>query len=340
MRAIVLRGPNDFSLEEVENPVPTSDEVEIRVRVVGICGTDLVLLRGKNPSMSYPIVPGHESMGEILWAPEDSKFKKGDRVTAYPAFGCRQCEACKSGRVPHCPEAKTVGVLRPGGYFAERIVAHQDRVFLLPDQMEDEVGVMVEPTAVAVHANHRGEVKKGAKVVVIGGGAIGLLTAQVARAYGASQVIVSEPIPERRALAREMGIELTCNPVGEDLTTFVRKNMGMADVIFDVVGDEKTLTDSVEMLRPDGHLVLLALPHRERLGIPYRDVFSKELKVIGSRTYFMDDFPKAIKLLNAHTVRAKPLLGKPLPLDRFAEGVELLEKQPGRYIKILISPLM
>jgi 2-desacetyl-2-hydroxyethyl bacteriochlorophyllide A dehydrogenase len=340
MRAIVLRGPNDFSLEEVENPVPTSDEVEIRARVVGICGTDVVLLRGKNPSIGYPIVPGHESMGEILWAPENSKFNKGDRVTVFPAFGCRQCEACKTGRIPHCPEAKTEGVLRPGGYFAERIVAHEDRIFRIPDQMEDEVGAMVEPTAVAVHANHRGEAQKGAKVVVIGGGTIGLLIAQVARAYGASQVIVSEPIPERRALAREMGIELTCNPLEEDLAPFVRKNMGMADVVFDVVGNEKTLIDSEEMLRPDGHLVLIALPHRERLGIPYQHVFSKELKVIGSRTYFMEDFPEAIRLLNAQAVHVKPLLGKTLPLDRFAEGVELLEKQPGKYIKILISPPM
>jgi L-iditol 2-dehydrogenase len=340
MRAIVLRGPNDFSLEETKNPVPTSEDVEIRVRVIGICGTDLFLLRGKHPSVTYPIVPGHESMGEVLRGPENSKFNKGDRVTVFPAFGCRQCEACETGHIPHCPEAKTVGVLRPGGYFAERIVAHQDRVFPLPNQMEDEVGAMVEPTAVAVHANHRGEVEKGAKVVVIGGGTIGLLTAQVARAYGASQVIVSEPIPERRALAREMGIELTCSPLEEDLASFARKKMGMVDVVFDLVGNEKTLIDSEEMLCPDGYLVLIALPHRERLGIPYRHVFFKELKVIGSKTYFMEDFPEAIELLNTQTVQVKPLLGKTLPLDRFAEGVELLEKQPEKYIKILISPLM
>jgi 2-desacetyl-2-hydroxyethyl bacteriochlorophyllide A dehydrogenase len=339
MKAIVLRGPNDFSLEEIPNPAPASDEVEIGVRVVGICGTDLVLLRGKNPSVPYPIVPGHECMGEILRAPADSNFHKGDRVTVFPAFGCRTCEACKAGRIPHCPEAKTVGVLRPGGYFAERIVAHHDRIFQLPDQMEDEVGAMVEPTAVAVHATHRGQVGKGAKVVVIGGGTIGLLMAQVARAYGASSVTVSEPLAERRSLARKLAFELTCNPQQEDLVAFVRGNVGTADVVIDAVGNETTFMQATKMLRPDGRLVPIAIPHREGLAIPYEGIFSRELNVIGSRTYFMEDFPEAIKLLHTQTIQVRPLFGKVLPLHRFAEAVDLLEKQPGKYVKILIRPL-
>jgi 2-desacetyl-2-hydroxyethyl bacteriochlorophyllide A dehydrogenase len=340
MKAIVLNGPNDFSLQEIKNPVPRSNEVEIRVHIVGICGTDLVLLRGKNPSVPYPIVPGHEAMGEVLRAPVKSELKEGDRVTVFPAFGCGRCDACKSGRIPHCPEAKTVGVLRPGGYFAERIVAHHERVFPLPEQMEDEVGAMVEPTAVAVHANRRAGFGKGARVVVIGGGTIGLLTAQVARAYGASQVILSEPISERRALARKMGIDLVCNPLEEDLASFARENMAGVDGVFDVVGKQETLVASEEMLRPDGRLVLVAMPHRSGLAIPYQGVFSKELNVIGSRTYFMEDFPEAMRLLNTQRIQVKPLFGKILPLERFAEAVDLLEKHPERYIKVLISPFM
>jgi len=137
-----------------------------------------------------------------------------------------------------------------------------------------------------------------------------------------------------------VGIELTCNPLEEDLASFVRKNMGTVDVVFDVVGNEKTLFASEEMLRPDGHLVPLALPHHHGLGIPYQGVFSKELKVIGSRTYFIEDFPEAMRLLNTQRIQVKPLFGKILPLDRFAEGVELLEKHPEKYVKVLISPLM
>jgi 2-desacetyl-2-hydroxyethyl bacteriochlorophyllide A dehydrogenase len=340
MKAIVLKGPNDFGMQEVENPVPSPDDVEIKVFMTGICGTDLSMVRGKSPSVTYPIIPGHECVGEILRAPANSKFKVGDRVTVFPAVGCGKCDACKTGRIPHCPEAKTVGVLRPGGYFAERIIAHHQRVFLLPKEMEDAVGAMVEPAAVAVHANRRAGVGKGTKVVVIGGGTIGLLHSQVARAYGASPLIISEPIPERRALARKMGFELICNPKEDELVSFVRANMGMPDVVFDIVGNNKTLADSVEMLRPDGQLVLIALPHGEGLAIPYRNVFQKELRVIGSRTYFLEDFPEAITLLRNQQVHVKPLLGKILPLGRFGEGVELLEKEPQKYLKILISPLL
>ena len=340
MKAIILRGPNDFALEEAPDPVPTSDEVEIKVFVTGICGTDMNLIRGRYTSATYPLTPGHETVGEILKAPDNSEWRPGDRVTVFPAYGCRQCEACKAGRIAHCPEAKTVGVLRPGGYFSERIVAHADRVFRLPDEMEDDVGAMVEPTAVAVHAVKRGQMERGAKVVVIGGGSIGLLTAQVARAYGASEVIISEPISDRRAVAEELGVTRTCNPLQNDLASFVLENAGMVDVVFDLVGTDKTLSESEEMLRPDGHLVIVALPHGENPSIPYRQVFSKELKVIGSRTYFMEDFPEAINLLSTQKVQVKSLLGETLPLGRLADAAEMLEKHPEKNIKILVSPLI
>lgn len=338
MKAIVLNGPNDFSLKDVEDPVPTADDVEIKVRMTGICGTDIHLVRGKNPFANYPLIPGHEFIGEILSAPAKSDLNKGDRVTVFPAESCGKCEACKTGRLPHCAEFKFIGVRLPGGCFAERVVAHHKRVFSIPEKMEDEIGAMVEPTTVAVHSNRRADLRKGMKVLVIGGGTIGLLIAQVAQVYGASQVIVSEPLEERRALARQMSIELICNPQEEDLVAFVKGTMGMADVVFDVVGTEKTLLEAEELLRPNGHLMLIALPHTENLGVPYRNIFAKELKVIGSRTYFMDDFPEAIQLLNTQQVNVRPMISKILPLDRFAEGVELLEKEPRKYIKILINP--
>ena len=338
MKAIVLNGPNDFSLKEIEDPVPTPEDVEIKVRMTGICGTDIHLVRGKNPFANYPLIPGHEFIGEILSAPAKSHLNKGDRVTVFPAESCGKCEACKTGRLPHCPEFKFIGVRLPGGCFAERVVAHHKRVFSIPEKMEDEIGAMVEPTTVAVHSNRRADLRKGMNALVIGGGTIGLLIAQVARVYGASQVIVSEPLEERRALAKEMGIELICNPQEEDLVAFVKGTMGMADVVFDVVGTEKTLLEAEELLRPNGHLMLIALPHTENLGVPYRNIFAKELKVIGSRTYFMDDFPEAIQLLDTQQVNVRPMISKILPLDRFAEGVELLEKEPRKYIKILINP--
>jgi threonine dehydrogenase-like Zn-dependent dehydrogenase len=203
--------------------------------------------------------------------------------------------------------------------------------------MTDEVGATVEPTAVAVHANRRADLREGMRVVVIGGGTIGLLTAQVARVYGASEVIISEPLASRQTLAKEMGFTLLCNPLEEDLVDFVREHVGSADVVFDVVSSKKTLMDAEHILCPNGLLVLVGLPHPEDQGIPYRYVFGKELRIIGSRTYFMEDFPESIRLLSEKQVTVEPLISKILPLDRFTEGVELLEGEPENYIKVLIN---
>lgn len=338
MKGLYLTGPNTFSIQDVEDPAPGKNDVVIGVRMAGICGSDVHLLRGRNPFVVYPLVPGHEYMGEVLQAPRKSGLKRGDKATAFPEVGCGKCPACKEGRLVHCPEFKFVGVRVPGGCFGERVVVPYNRVFRLPRAMKDEEGAMIEPTAVAIHAVKRGAVKRGSKVVVIGGGTIGLLTAQAARAFGASRVVISEPIPERRRVAEGLGFRFVCNPLEEDLVAFAKKHLDWADIVFDVVTTEKTLENSEAMLRPDGVLVVVGLPHIPGLGIPYQPIFAKELRVVGSRTYFMSDFPAAIRLLSSGKIRVQPIISEILPLDRFAEGLEHLEKEPGKYIKVLVRP--
>jgi 2-desacetyl-2-hydroxyethyl bacteriochlorophyllide A dehydrogenase len=337
MKAIYLTGPNQFSLQQREAPVPKPNDVEIRVLMSGICGTDVHLLRGRNPFANYPLIPGHEFVGEVLRAPAKSKLKKGDKVTAFPEAGCGKCAACREGRLIHCQKFQFVGATVSGGSFCERVVFPYQKVFKLPIKMEAVLGAMVEPTAVAVHANRRAGIRKGLNVVVIGGGTIGLLIAQVARVYGASKVLLSEPIAGRRAIAEALGFRLICNPREEELLAFVRKESGVVDVVFDVVGTGKTLEESQTMLRPNGKLICIALPHSEALGIPYRPIYGKELQVIGSRTYFMEDFPEAIRLLNRKKVNVKPLISRILPLERFNEALGDLEQKPERYMKILIQ---
>lgn len=307
--------------------------------MAGICGTDVHLLRGRNPFAQYPLIPGHEYMGEVVRAPVKSGFKKGDKVTVFPEVGCGRCLACREGRLVHCTGFKFVGVVLPEGGFCEQVAVHIQRVFPLPKTMEDEVGAMVEPTAVAVHANRRAGMSKGMKVVVIGGGTIGLLIAQVAKAYGAKKIVLSEPIGKRREIAETLGVYRVCNPEKEDLSSFTKDYMGTPDVVFDVVGTEKTLKESLFMLRPNGKLVLVALPHTEALGVPYLPLFAKELQVVSSRTYFKEDFPEAIRLLHSGKIKVRPLISRIFPLERFAEALDLLEKEPERYVKVLVSPI-
>ena len=338
MKGIYLSGPNNFSFQELPDPVPGKKDVLIKVGVAGICGSDVHLLRGRNPFASYPLVPGHEYMGEVLQAPKACGLREGDKVTVFPEVGCGKCPACKEGRLVHCPEFKFVGVRDPRGGFCEKVAVPFERVIKLPKTMEDEEGAMVEPTAVTVHAVRGGGVKKGDRVVVIGGGTIGLLTAEAARVFGASKVVVSEPIAARRRIAQKLGFKLLCNPAEQDLLAYVQSEVGPVDVVFDVVGLKETLRDSQAMLRPGGTLVLVALPHVEGLGVPYQPIFAKELRIIGSRTYFMKDFPLAIRLLQAKKIQVKPIISEVIPMASFQKGLEQLEREPEKYVKVLVRP--
>lgn len=338
MKGIYLTGPNNFLLQDLPDPVPGKNDVLIKVRMAGICGSDVHLLRGRNPFAAYPLVPGHEYMGEVLRAPQGRGLRKGDKVTVFPEVGCGKCPACKAGRLIYCREFKFVGVRAPGGCFCEKLAVPYQRVIKLPKTMTDEEGAMVEPTAVAVHAVQRGGVKRGDRVVVIGGGTIGLLTAQAARVFGASKVVVSEPLAARRKIAQTLGFKFICNPMVDDLLAYVKDEVGLVDVVFDVVGLKKTLEDSQAMLRPNGTLVLVALPHIEGLGVPYQPIFAKELRIIGSRTYFMKDFPLAIRLMQAKKIRVKPIISEVIPMASFQEGLEHLEREPEKYVKVLVRP--
>ncbi len=204
--------------------------------------------------------------------------------------------------------------------------------------MRDEAGAMVEPTAVAVHVNRRAALRPGMNVVIIGGGIIGLLIAQVARDRGASKILLSEPIPERRDIARRLGFRLSCDPSQQDVLSVVRDKVGEPDVVFDVVATAQTLQASEAMLRPNGKLVLVGFPHDASVGVPYVPVFVKELQVIGSRTYFMSDFPEAIRLLNANKIDVAPMISAIFPLEQFPDAIDCLEKEPNKYMKVLVRP--
>ena len=336
MKAVYLTGPNVFSVQERESPVRKRNEVEIRVRMAGICGSDLHILRGRIPFAVYPMIPGHEYMGEVLRAPAGSALKAGDRVTVFPGVGCGRCAACREGRIVHCQAFRFAGSTLPEGGFCERVVAPPDRVILLPRGMSDEAGAMVEPAAVAVHVNRRAAVAKGMKVAVIGGGVIGLLIAQVARVLGASRVVLSEPMAERRKTAGRLGFRLVCDPAREDLPSFVKKAVGHADAVFDVVATPKTIRDGQAMLLPGGKLVLVGFPHDREQSIPYMPILAKEMEVIGCRTYFKRDFPEAIRLLRQGKIDWKAMISRVFPLEDFPEAVRCLEEEPGRHMKVLI----
>src|SRR5687767_14504026 len=216
MRAAVLYGAKDIRLEDYEAPNPLPGMVLIRIKRAGICGSDLHYFQDGYCGAfvpSRPFILGHELTGEIFAMNKDvtGPMSIGSRVTVNPARPCGTCDYCQSGRSNLCPDTIMLGSGSTSpptnGAMAEFVMVAAGQCHLLPDHFDDGSGAMIEPLAVGLHAVKRAGAISGKKVLVTGGGTIGLLTAITAKAYGAGLVSVSDMVPERRKFALESGVD-------------------------------------------------------------------------------------------------------------------------------------
>lgn len=340
MKALLVRGPNDFSVVERPDPVPVSGTAILRIHCTGICATDIATIAGQSTVARFPMTPGHEFIAQIEKIEGSSEFRVGDWVTIYPTEGCGTCSACREGSPNHCPDFKVWGVSRDGGAFAECMVVPVKQLLPVPERLRNSAGALIEPTAVAVHALRRARLEAGHRVAIIGIGSIGLLIAQAARAAGAAQVALVDRLPGRRATAEALGFSnfmLVSN--GNLANELSQAPGGPFDIVFDTVGTPATLEAAIAALRITGYLVALAFPHGdESLTLPYRTFYRKELTLILSRNYARDDFIEATRLLDSGAVASDVMITGSFPLSKFAAALDALRQQPANHIKILINP--
>ncbi|MDR0357674.1 MAG: alcohol dehydrogenase catalytic domain-containing protein, partial [Clostridiales Family XIII bacterium] len=222
MKAAIIGKPGEIHLEE--RPIPEIDfgETLIKVKYIGICGSDIHLLHGKNSSAIYPLLPGHEFVGEIVESKGEGseRLKIGDIAAAQEVISCGVCEACAKGEDNVCRHLKIIGIHTDGG-FAEYVKVKTRKVFVLPKDIDLKVAVLIEPFAVAVHDVRRSELKVGETAFIAGGGPIGLLIGIAARLAGARKVVVSEVMDGRAELARKLGFD-TVNPLSESFDDDVK----------------------------------------------------------------------------------------------------------------------
>lgn len=337
MKAVRVLEPNVVQVQDIPSPKRRPGQVRIRVARAGICGSDLAIIHGHNPFARYPVTPGHEFSGHVAEADPNSPFKEGDPVTARPVLSCGKCRACLSGNQNHCPDMKVLGVHLDGAY-AEEIVVPEEIVKRVPDGLSADVASMAEPVAVAYHINRRARLAPGQNLVVIGAGVIGNLIFQVAKAQGAGQVIAADIVEERLPLALETGADWAINSRQVDPVAFARENFGEgADIVFDLVGTEKVVEQAIQMARAGGIVVLVAIPHQQTLAFNYREVFRKELELVGTRVYNDADFEAALRLLASGRIQAERLISHRVPLSEGNEAIELTETQPATAFKVLLQ---
>ena len=337
MKALVYDGPRDVLYQD--RPVPTLEEGHalIRINYAGICGTDLVIYAGKHKRAAPPLIMGHEFAGEIVdLQAQGTHLAIGDRVVAEPLLPCGECYACTSGSYWVCKSLKLLGVDEDGA-FAEFAKAPINRIYKIPEALSLQAAALVEPAAVAVHAVRRSRAQLGSRAVVLGGGPIGLLVAQVARAATAMPVELVEVNDWRIGLARQLGFDpIDAKKGGVEKEVLSRTGGNGADVLFDAAGAATTVLQQPELTRIHGQVVMVAIPEDPR-PVNLASIALKEIELVGVRVYNSSDYETAISLVAERRINLEPLVSHVFPLEDGQEAIELFEKGTD-CMKVLLRP--
>ena len=332
MKAAVLHGAKDLRLEDYRMPELLPGMVLLRIKRVGICGSDLHYYEDGYCGAFVPTRPfilGHELTGEIVAIANDVTFpiNIGSRVTVNPARPCRVCDYCKSGRSNLCPDTIMLGSgsTNPptNGAMAEHVTVRADQCHLLPDSMDDGLGAMIKPLAVALHAVKRVGNISGKHALITGGGTIGLLTALTAKALGASNVTISDIVPERRTYALKCGVDMVLNPSENDVAQKVMELTGNGfDVIFEASGAAAALKQAFTLVRPGGTIVQIGTLGTENIALPANQLMVKEIQLIGSFRYG-NIFDEAIDLVASGKIDLLPFISGVYALKDINEAMHL-----------------
>jgi L-idonate 5-dehydrogenase len=323
MKAAVLHGVGDIRIESYRQPELHPGMVLLRTRRVGICGSDLHYYQlGHVGSFvpDRPFILGHELTAEVeAIAGDVETVKIGQRVTVNPARACGFCAYCKSGQINLCRKTIMLGSAstKPptDGALAEFLTVRADQCHPLPAEMDDATGAMMEPLSVALHALQRAGTVSGKRVLVTGGGAIGLLVAITARAFGAVPVAVSDIVVVRREKAIELGVDVALDPLAADLRDQVRALTGDGfDMIFEASGAPPALRAAFDLVRPGGTIVQIGTVGTADIPIPVNQLMVREINFRGSMRYG-DTFDEAIRLVAGGRVNVQPFVNRVFALD-------------------------
>lgn len=340
MKAAYFLGGGQFRI--LDEPVPAcgAGDVLIRVAACGVCGTDVHIFHGDKGSAEVrpPVVLGHELAG-IVEAVGDAvtRFRPGDHITVDPNRYCGKCHYCQIGKKQLCENLYAVGVNRNGG-FAEYCAVPEDQCFLLPPEMSLRFGAMTEPLACCLHGMDRVPLRAGDTVLVVGGGAIGLMMLQLARLRGASRVGLSEPVAMRRRIAEELGADFTVDPVSESLPEALEKHLGIsgADVIIECAGNPVAVRQAFEATKRGSAVLLFSVPCPGTTHpLNLMDVYQKELTVLGSMIN-PDTHARAVALIASGRIRLDPVITHSFPLGQLREAI--LMQMSDESIKVLVEP--
>ncbi|MEI3607638.1 alcohol dehydrogenase catalytic domain-containing protein [Pseudogracilibacillus sp. SE30717A] len=326
MKALYIEKPGEITWKTVSSVGKVnSDEVKLKVIYGGICGSDVSVFKGKLPHAAYPVIPGHEILGEVVEAGKTASVQVGQRVVVQPNSYCGECEFCQAGKTNICPEKKSLGINEHGG-FAEEFIISSKYIIPVPDQLPNERAVLIEPLAVIVHALKKVKIDENTSVAVIGCGTEGMLAVALANYLGGN-ITAIDINPEKLQKVKEHYPDIEIKHPEE-----VTENQ--YDVTIEVAGVRASFEQSIEIVKPGGSVVAVGFPAVAK--IPVVKMVRKELSIFGSIIYNVpDDFLASITYLLDEKFYVEPIISEVLPIAHFEKAYE--KAVSGHYRKIVLE---
>jgi 2-desacetyl-2-hydroxyethyl bacteriochlorophyllide A dehydrogenase len=338
-RVAVLRSPRTFEIVDRPRPVAAAGEALVRIAATAVCHTDLEIYTGHHAGVRYPVVLGHEATGTVEAVAADAPaLKPGQNVLINPVITCGHCDLCLRG-LPHlCRNAGLFG-REIEGSMSQYVHLPAQYLFPLPAHLPLPEATLIETLATVRHAQVRARLEAGESVVVLGQGTTGLLHTALAALSGANPVIAVSRTRWKLDMALRMGAHHAVDRSAEAAVEEVVRLTGGkgADVVIDTAGGAGTLKAGIDMLRPGGRFCSFSLSHEHVTGFSAFPLYIKEVTIIGSRALTADDIRAAIDLVASGRIDVTGFVTTTYPLERTGEAFVEYERNPGRYLRIVID---
>ena len=338
MKQAVMTAPGQIQFQDVPRPAPGPNQIVMQTRRIGVCGSDIHVYHGLHPYTSYPVVQGHEVAGIIAEVGSAVQgLAVGDRITFMPQVTCGECYPCQHGMYHICESLKVMG-FQTGGAAQEYFLLDADHVLKVPEGISLDEAAMIEPISVGVHAIRRAGGVEGQRVLVLGAGTIGNLTAQVAKASGAAAVMITDISPYKLDKARQSGIDHVIDTRTEDLGEAILDAFGpsKADLILECVGAQATIDQAVANARKGTPIVVVGV-FGEKPRVDVGLIQDRELSLVGTLMYQQVDYERAIALLASGKLHLSPLITDHFPFEHYLDAYHAIEAAHGHTMKVMID---
>ena len=338
MKAAIWHGGRDIRIEDLPKPVAGPEEILVKVKAAGICGSELHAYEGLSKRRSPPLVMGHEFAGVVEEVGERiAGMKVGDRVTMHPAVACQVCEQCLSGRMNLCRARAHVGIDFPGT-FAEFVKAPGRAFYRIPDSISFEEATLAEPLSVGIHTAGLSNIRDGDVVLILGSGVIGLSCLIAAREKRGT-LLVSDLVGSRLDFARSLGADAVIDASKVDPPEEVRRMTAGrgVDTVIEAVGLEKTVDQAISSVKCGGRVTIVGLLE-EIIRVNILQVALKEIELNGSYGRTDGDFKSSLTVLEENVPKIRRLITHSFPLDHIAEAFETMSKEKATAMKIVVIP--